>query len=198
MKVQRHEEKEILRMLENDASVAMEKIIDKYGGAVKTICRSILLGFTDEDIEETISDVFVALWLARERIEVTKDCGLKEYLYGIARRTALNRRRKLMRVQSGLSDEEIDVADASGRLVAGDDVEHEVIRNSEYILLHQLIEEMKSPDNEIFAFRYFEGYSIKEIAEKLGLKAKTVENRLGRGRNKLRTQLVQCGIEMGG
>ena len=116
MEAKRHEEKEILRMLDNDASKAMEMIIDKYGGAVKTICKSILLGFTSEDIEETISDVFVALWMARDKIEVTKDCGLKEYLYGIARKTALNRRRKLMRVQSGVSDEEIDDADAAGKL----------------------------------------------------------------------------------
>ena len=185
-------------MLDNDASKAMEMIIDKYGGAVKTICKSILLGFTSEDIEETISDVFVALWMARDKIEVTKDCGLKEYLYGIARKPALNRRRKLMRVQSGVSDEEIDDADAAGKLVASDDVEQNVIKNSEYVLLHQLIEDMKNPDNEIFSFRYFEGYSIKEIAEKLGLKAKTVENRLGRGRKRLKTQLVECGIEMGG
>ena len=198
MEVERREEKELLRMLDKDASKAMEKIIDRYGNAVKTICSSILLGFTDEDLEETISDVFVALWMARRKVKISGDSGLKEYLYGIARRTALNRRRKLMRIKSGMSDEEIDNVDASGRLIADDNVENEVIKNSEYVLLHQLIEEMKSPDNEIFSFRYFDGCSVKEIAEKMGIKAKTVENRLCRGRIRLRTQLVECGIEMGG
>lgn len=136
--------------------------------------------------------------MARHKIEVTNECGIKEYLYGITRRTALNRRRKLTKTRLGLTNEEISDIDASGRLVAGNDVEKEVISKSEYILLHQLIEEMKSPDNEIFSFRYFEGYSIKEIAERMGLKAKTVENRLCRGRVRLRNQLIHCGVEMGG
>ena len=136
--------------------------------------------------------------MARHNIEVTNECGIKEYLYGITRRTALNRRRKLTKTRLGLTNEEISDIDASGRLVAGNDAEKEVISKSEYILLHQLIEEMKSPDNEIFSFRYFEGYSIKEIAERMGLKAKTVENRLCRGRVRLRNQLIHCGVEMGG
>ena len=193
MEVERREEKEMLRLLDNDASKAMEKIINRYGSAVKTI-----LEYSNEDIEETVSDAFVALWMARHKIEVTNECGIKEYLYGITRRTALNRRRKLTKTRLGLTNEEISDIDASGRLVAGNDVEKEVISKSEYILLHQLIEEMKSPDNEIFSFRYFEGYSIKEIAERMGLKAKTVENRLCRGRVRLRNQLIHCGVEMGG
>lgn len=126
-----------------------------------------VLEYSNEDIEETVSDAFVALWMARHKIEVTNECGIKEYLYGITRRTALNRRRKLTKTRLGLTNEEISDIDASGRLVAGNDVEKEVISKSEYILLHQLIEEMKSPDNEIFSFRYFEGYSIKEIAERI-------------------------------
>ena len=50
MEVERREEKEMLRLLDNDASKAMEKIINRYGSAVKTICRSILLEYSNEDI----------------------------------------------------------------------------------------------------------------------------------------------------
>lgn len=49
MEVERREEKEMLRLLDNDASKAMEKIINRYGSAVKTICRSILLEYSNED-----------------------------------------------------------------------------------------------------------------------------------------------------
>ena len=78
MEVERREEKEMLRLLDNDASKAMEKIINRYGSAVKTICRSILLEYSNEDIEETVSDAFVALWMARHNIEVTNECGIKD------------------------------------------------------------------------------------------------------------------------
>ena len=111
------------RKVPNDGGYAIMAGLDKVIDYISN------LKFTSEDIEETISDVFVALWMARDKIEVTKDCGLKEYLYDIARKTALNRRRKLMRVQSGVSDEEIDDADAAGKLVASDDVEQNVIKN---------------------------------------------------------------------
>ena len=43
---------------------------------------------------------------------------------------------------------------------------------------------MKSPDREIFIYRYFYQHSIKEIADKLALKAKTVENKLSRGKHR--------------
>ena len=65
--------------------------------------------------------------MARHKIEVTNECGIKEYLYGITRRTALNRRRKLTKTRLGLTNEEISDIDASGRLVAGNDVEKEVM-----------------------------------------------------------------------
>ena len=55
---------------------------------------------------------------------------------------------------------------------------------------------MKSPDKEIFTLRYFNQNTIKEIANKLVLKTKTVENKLARGKVKLRKQLINIGIEL--
>lgn len=38
---------------------------------------------------------------------------------------------------------------------------------------------------------YYEGYSLSEVGELLGLKAATVETRLGRARAKLKTMLTE-------
>lgn len=54
--------------------------------------------------------------------------------------------------------------------------------------------ELESPDKEIFIYRYYEQYTVKEIAEKLKIKAKTVENKLDRGKAGLMKKLVQCGV----
>ena len=193
---ERRNDKKILRLLNENVSEGMELLIDEYGGAVKTICLSILTGFSQEDIEETISDIFVALWMTRDKIVVGRDSGLKSYLYGIARKTALNRRRKLMHDLEHNASNDIDEMDNQNILVAQDNIENEILKKSEYVILHQLIEEMKSPDCEIFKYRYFEDYSVKEIAKQLNLTAKVVENRLGRGRAKLKQQLILCGIDM--
>lgn len=119
---------DLLKILHENTSYGIEVAIDTYGKAVKTICQTILTGFSEEDVEEAVSDTFVGLWKAIDRIKLERETGLKEYLYGIARRTALNKRRKL--------------------------------------------------------------------ANKLVFKTKTVENKLVRGKVKLRKQLINIRIEL--
>ncbi len=184
------EEQELLDCLSEDVSLGIELAIRQYGKAVKTICRSILSGYSGEDIEEAVSDTFVGLWRSREKIKLTDGQGLREYLYGIARRTALNKRRTLAKEHP---TQDIDTAE---ELVSGENVEEQIVSRSEYEILYQLVNSMKSPDREIFIYRYFYQHSIKEIADKLALKAKTVENKLSRGKRRLRQQLLQCGIEV--
>mgnify|MGYP000846617003 CR=1 FL=1 len=77
------EEQELLDCLSEDVSLGIELAIRQYGKAVKTICQSILSGYSGEDIEEAISDTFVGLWRSREKIKLTDGQGLREYLYGI-------------------------------------------------------------------------------------------------------------------
>ncbi|MBC8562838.1 RNA polymerase sigma factor [Jutongia huaianensis] len=127
------EERELLNCLNEDVSLGMELVIRQYGSAVKTICRSILSGYSKEDIEETVSDTFVGLWQSKDKIQLIEGHGLKEYLYGIARRTALNRRRSLAKKQP------VQDIDTAGELVSGENVEEQIICRSEYAVLYQLI-----------------------------------------------------------
>lgn len=183
-------EEDLITMLEEDTEKGMAMIIDLYGDAVKTICYSILNGFPREDIQEAISDVFVGLWsgITKGNFDAGKT-SVKFYLYGIARKTALNKRRKLM--------QNMPVDDIDGIEKPLDfNLEAEVLRKSDYEVVNTLIQELNSPDKEIFLYRYYKQYSIKEIADLLKLSAKIVENKLTRGRKKLKKQLLQCGITM--
>lgn len=184
------DEKELLEYLCKDAALGIELAIAQYGKAVKTICQSVLSGYSMQDIEETVSDTFVALWKSRSRIVLKEGVGLKGYLYGIARKTAFNRRRILAKEHPTQ-----DIMEAED-MASDENIEESVLRKSEYQVLYQLINSMKSPDREIFIYRYFYQNSIKEIAQILAIKAKTVENRLTRGRNRLKKQLIQSGIEV--
>ena len=124
------EEQELLDCLSEDVSLGIELAIRQYGKAVKTICRSILSGYSGEDIEEAISDTFVGLWRSREKIKLTDGQGLREYLYGIARRTALNKRRTLAKEHP---TQNIDTAE---ELVSGENVEEQIVSRSEYEILY--------------------------------------------------------------
>lgn len=122
------------RLLQN-TSEGMSVAIELYGGAVKKICRTILAGYQNEDINNVIK-------------------------------------------------------------IADVDVERETVQKVDYQILNEMIMELKSPDKEIFIYRYYEQYSIKEIAEKLMITAKTVENKIARGRARLKKKLIQCGVSV--
>ncbi|MDD6038935.1 MAG: sigma-70 family RNA polymerase sigma factor [bacterium] len=180
-------DEELVEQLLHSTSAGMATAVDLYGGAVKKICMTILAGYQNEDVEEAVSDSFVALWRAVEAGRYDGSVSIKSYLYGIARKTALNRRRELTKKQKTEDlDHVLRMADV--------DVEQEAIRKVDYQILNEVIMEFKSPDREIFIYRYYEQYTIKEIAEKLTLTAKTVENKIARGRAGLKKKLIQCGV----
>ena len=180
---------ELVDKLLRNTSEGMSIAIELYGGAVKKICRTILAGYQNEDVEEAVSDSFVALWKAIETGRYDGSVRIKSYLYGIARKTALNKNRELAKKQTTDDiDNVIKISDVN--------VEQEVVRKADYQILNEMIMELKSPDKEIFIYRYYEQYTIKEIAEKLMITAKTVENKIARGRARLKKKLIQCGVSL--
>lgn len=176
-------------LLKNSPSEGLRKMIELYGGAVKTICKSILDGFSDEDIEEVISDSFVALWKSLKNFDSTKKTTLKSYLYGIARHIALEKRRNQRKTISPLPLVESEIGQE-------DDLEIIESQKINQKILRETLSEMDSPDREIFFYRYFLYANIETIANTLNLDRKAVENKLYRGKVKLKQQLIRKGIAL--
>lgn len=140
-------------------------------------------------MEEAVSDAFVGLWKSRDKILIKQGKGLKVYLYGVARKTALDKKRALAKRKP---TEDLDNVP---EMASTENIEEAVVQQSENEMLFRLIEAMKSPDREIFIYRYYEQNSIREIAERLSITVKSVEGRLARGRERLKKQLLQRGIK---
>lgn len=182
-------EEQLLQLIKADAVQGIEIAIEQYGGAVKSICKSILAGYPIQDVEEAISDAFVGLWKSRDKVLIKNGKGLKIYLYGIARKTALDKKRALAKQKPTEDFGQIP------EMASTENIEEAVVKQSENEMLFGLIEDMKSPDREIFIYRYYEQNSIREIAETLSISVKSVEGRLARGRERLKKQLLQRGIK---
>ncbi len=181
------EDRLLIKLLAEHTQEGMETAIRLYGGAVKAVCNSILSGYTKEDIEETVSDCFVALWAGIGNFDPERNVSLKSYLYGIARITALNKKRSLAkRTVTENIDNIVSLSDVN--------VEKEVIGKLDHAILKDLILHMKSPSKEVFLYRYYEQRPVKDIAEKLRISVKKVENILARGKVKLRKQLAENGV----
>lgn len=69
-----------------------------------------------------------------------------------------------------------------------------IAQESNAKVLNEIISEMSEPDREIFIRRYYYYEPIKQISELLELSAKTIENKLYRGKHKLKDTLTKRGI----
>lgn len=181
-------DEELLLMLEDDVENGIRLAIDMYGRAVKKICTVILSGYSKQDIEETVSDCFVALWQGTSRFDEEKNCSLKSYLYGIARRTASNKKRRLAKDKSVHMDDEVVLNIEDKR------AERELDSLLDMNIVDDLIQHMDSVNRDIFICRYYQEMPIKDIAERLNMTVKSIEGRLLRGKKILQGQLIANGI----
>lgn len=181
-------ERQLIKLLQNDPERGIEKALDFYGSAWKVICRNILRDFPEEDVEEAISDTLVAVWRAAGRFDWTRGTSFKSYCYGIARKTALAKRKKALGEVNAIPLEEDLLFDTS-------EVENEFDRKEEERILHETVSELGEPERSVFILRYFYFFRIKEIAGRLQIPEKKVENCLYRGKRRLKDMLMQKGVE---
>lgn len=76
----------LIHLLKADPEEGLRMAISLYGKAIKTICSSILRDAPDEDIEEAVSDTFVAIWQSARNFRMDQGVSFKSYCYGIARK----------------------------------------------------------------------------------------------------------------
>ena len=103
--------KEILKDYLTD-NLDIEKIFDDFYGYVYTIVKNDVNKYiTNEDIEEIISDVFIALWKNKENLPDTTN--LKAYLAKTAKNIIKNTYRKT-KLHYSLSDFENKIYPSKG------------------------------------------------------------------------------------
>ena len=160
----------LIHLLKADPEEGLRMAISLYGKAIKTICSSILRDAPDEDIEEAVSDTFVAIWQSARNF-----------------RKALTRRKTLLLDMNLIPLEE-------NILFPQDTIADEHERHEEERILHEIIFALKEPQRSVFILRYFYFWRIREISIHLSLPEKKVENLLYRGKQLLKTALLERGI----
>lgn len=178
----------ILLLLKESPGDGISMALDAYGGPVRTICRNILYDCSPEDIEEAAADSFVELWRSVDRFKTGGDYSLKSYLFGITRHTALDKRRTLKKGDSMLSVDDVFIE-------ADIDLESDFDRKQSDTIVHDSVNSMQEPARSVFILRYFYFEKVSDIAERLGLDRKAVENHLYRGKSKLKWELLERGIQ---
>lgn len=169
-----------LHQLQQGSQQALAWFIDRYNAYVSTIVYNIIgQSMSRPDVEETVSDVFFALWKNADKLR----CGqVKAYVGTIARNAA----KKKLRERGETLPLEEDVLELP---VHGP--EEQLEKKEQRRLLRRAVLAMGEPEREIFLRFYWYGQSIRAISGQMELKESTVKSRLSRGREKLRDALME-------
>lgn len=173
----------LIQRLKKHDEAAFEEVMNKYLPLVSNIVYNIGRDrLSKEDMEETISDIFVILWNNTDKIIEGK---LQGYLCRIARTKALDRLSKHKKPQT-LDIEELEIqSDFSMEVTAEiDDITE---------ILHELIDELHEPDREVMLRYYYYQQTAPMIAKILRMNKETVNSKLRRNKEKLRLKLKERG-----
>jgi RNA polymerase sigma-70 factor (family 1) len=156
-----------------------EEIFRQHYAPLCRYAQSIL--HDADEAEEMVQTVFLTIWERRETLLITTS--LKAYLYRAVHNRCLNRL-------------EQQQTQANHRLRAATELYADVPSPNQAVLADELsqhlqraIETLPDQCRRAFELSRFEELSYKEIAERLGIAIKTVENQIGKALRILRTEL---------
>ncbi len=174
--VQSLSDERLIALIQENDLVAFERIYNKYWSKLYLSAYNIL---RDRQVSEDVTqEVLVNLWMKRANLQLTS---LNAYLYAAVRYQVFNIIRS-GKVRAGLFNRLEELFSNNG----GEEIlsEKEINR-----LLEQGVAELPEKCRQIFVMSRKEHLSTKEIAERLGISPKTVENQLTIALNRLRKTL---------
>ena len=158
---------EIILQLRDGSHSAYEKIFVAYYGKIKYFINGFIK--SEETAQELAQDIFLKLWERRESIDPEKSLGY--FMYTMARNATFNFLKHKLVHSTYVS-----------RFSAGEHLElsteEKVYANEIGLIVAMAVKKMPSQRRKIYELSRHEGLTNDEIATKLGLSKKTVENQL--------------------
>ncbi len=174
-------EQEIISAIREGNEGIFEETFRKYYQSLCTYANSMLKEI--EEAEEIVQNLFLGIWEKREELEIS--ISLKSYLYRAVHNHCLNRIKHL-KVREEHQQYAINFYDASYESVS-----QTVMKNELEQKIEEAIKKLPEQCQLIFRMSRFEELKYHEIAEKLELSPKTVENQIGKALKILRIELSE-------
>jgi RNA polymerase sigma-70 factor (ECF subfamily) len=133
-----------------------------------------------EEAEEAVQSVFIQFW--ERRMEIMIDSSLKSYLYRAVRNAALNR----LKHEKVKANHVAFVTSRNENFVSPAD---ELEETELHFRIQRALKKLPEQCRVVFEMSRFEELKYTEIAERLGISVKTVENQMGKALRIMREQL---------
>lgn len=178
------DDQEYIESMKGGNSIAFDVLFHKYSRSLYAFVLSITRDpFAAEEITQL---VFLKIW--EKKGHINEQLPFKSFLFSITYNETISWLRK----EKSEKRKANELATISGYIT--NETEQMVeFRNLE-LMSSRLIEQMPEKRKEIFILSREQGFSNKEIAEKLGLSVKTVENQMTSALKYLREKLGQHNI----
>ena len=146
----------------------------------RPLCAFAVQYVKDSDrAQDLVQELFTRLWQDRERTSITTS--IKAYLFTSVRNRCLNAVAATGRLRS--LDEEVD-----DRIAEDERSEEE--HTDRAARVQAAIEALPEERRKVFRLSRDEGLKYQEIADRLGISIKTVENQMGKALKTLREELA--------
>ena len=170
----------VRKMIDGDID-SFKYFFDRY---YDDLCNFVHIYLHDQLLaEEIVQDIFVYFWENREKLQITTS--VKSFLFSASKFKSLN----LLR-DTKTKKRIVEKIGKTEPLITSE-VEDSYIDTGEFKkILDAAVDQLAPKCREIFLLSKSEDLSNKEIAEKLGISVKTVENQMTIALKKLREYLL--------
>ncbi len=154
-----------------------EQLFRDYFPPLMAFARKILVD--EDDAREVVHLVFINLWEKRNEIDLSTS--LKPYLFTSVHNRSLNVIRDRKKFSSG------EVPEVAGEWDVSAQIESMELEGK----IREVIDSLPEKCREIFEMNRFEGLKYGEIANKLDISIRTVENQISKALKILKEQLAK-------
>jgi RNA polymerase sigma factor (sigma-70 family) len=171
---------------DGSSEAAFAALVERHGPSVRRVCAELLGDF--HGAQDAAQAVFLVL--ARKARSIRKPESLGSWLHGVALRVARRARVTAARQRA--------VENQRAEVMAGQLHAKQAAGSDTHIELHEEIERLPEKYRSPIVLCYFQGYTQEQASQQLGWPLGTVQTRLHRGRERLRSRLVRRGVGLAG
>jgi len=174
----------VLHNLANDDKKALEDLFNYYYPRLYQFSKSFLK--LEDGIDDILQEVFVKIWKNRANIRSAET--FSPFIFTMTRNLLLNELRSKLSNQK--AKEKIKMLSVPNDLYSFDKLEYGELKET----VDQIVNNLPEKQREVFLLSRYEGFSHKEIAEKLDISTKTVEYHITQSINTIKNKLEQLGL----
>lgn len=140
-----------------------------------------------EDAEGVVQEVFLKIW--KHRAKLDPELSINAYMIAIVRSLVIKKTRREARFFA-FQSYQIPLLNHMNSYGPEDDLIYSEFHN----LSMEIIEQLPAGQRQIFKMRHLENLSIEEIAEKLNISKRTVENQVFRATKSFKERLAKLEV----